>query len=122
MKRKYLSALLMGTLTVASVSTMTSCKDYDDDINGLSTEITNNATKLDKLVEEKVQNLTKELTTLKEQQSALESALSTAKGDLNTAIEAAKTDAKKYADVQAEAAKVAAIDAAKKNVEDAINQ
>ena len=121
MKRKYLSALLMGTLTVASVSTMTSCKDYDDDINGLSTEITNNATKLDKLVEEKVQNLTKELTTLKEQQSALESALSTAKGDLNTAIEAAKTDAKKYADVQAEAAKVAAIDAAKKNVEDAIN-
>ena len=121
MKRKYFSALLMGTLTVASVSTMTSCKDYDDDINGLSTEITNNATKLDKLVEEKVQNLTKELTTLKEQQSALESALSTAKGDLNTAIEAAKTDAKKYADVQAEAAKVAAIDAAKKNVEDAIN-
>ena len=121
MKRKYLSALLMGTLTVASVSTMTSCKDYDDDINGLSTEITNNATKLDKLVEEKVQNLTKELTTLKEQQSALESALSTAKGDLNTAIEAAKTDAKKYDDVQAEAAKVAAIDAAKKNVEDAIN-
>lgn len=121
MKRKYLSALLMGALTVASVSTMTSCKDYDDDINGLSTEITNQATRLDKLVDEKVQNLTKELTTLKEQQSALESALSTAKGDLNTAIEAAKTDAKKYADVQAEAAKVAAIDAAKKNVEDAIN-
>ena len=121
MKRKYFSALLMGALTVASVSTMTSCKDYDDDINGLSTEITNQATRLDKLVDEKVQNLTKELTTLKEQQSALESALSTAKGDLNTAIEAAKTDAKKYADVQAEAAKVAAIDAAKKNVEDAIN-
>ena len=121
MKRKYLSALLIGTLTVASVSTFTSCKDYDDDINGLSTEITSQATKLDKLVDEKVQNLTKELTTLKEQKSALESALSTAKGDLNTAIEAAKTDAKKYADVQAEAAKVAAIDAAKKNVEDAIN-
>ena len=121
MKRKYFSALLMGALTVASVSTMTYCKDYDDDINGLSTEITNQATRLDKLVDEKVQNLTKELTTLKEQQSALESALSTAKGDLNTAIEAAKTDAKKYADVQAEAAKVAAIDAAKKNVEDAIN-
>ena len=121
MKRKYFSALLMGALTVASVSTMTSCKDYDDDINGLSTEITNQATRLDKLVDEKVQNLTKELTTLKEQQSALESALSTAKGDLNTAIEAAKTDAKKYADVQAEAAKVAAIDAAKKSVEDAIN-
>ena len=35
MKRKYLSALLMGTLTVASVSTFTSCKDYDDDISNL---------------------------------------------------------------------------------------
>ena len=35
MKRKYLSALLMGTLTVASMSTFTSCKDYDDDISNL---------------------------------------------------------------------------------------
>ena len=35
MKRKYLSALLMGTLVVASTSTFTSCKDYDDDISNL---------------------------------------------------------------------------------------
>ena len=33
MKRKYFSALLMGALTIASVSTFTSCKDYDDDID-----------------------------------------------------------------------------------------
>ena len=39
MKRKFLSALLMGALTVASVSTMTSCKDYDDDINNLQGQI-----------------------------------------------------------------------------------
>ena len=39
MKRKYFSALLMGALTVASVSTMTSCKDYDDDINNLQGQI-----------------------------------------------------------------------------------
>ena len=39
MKRKYLSALLMGALTVASVSTMTSCKDYDEDINNLQGQI-----------------------------------------------------------------------------------
>ena len=39
MKRKYLSALLMGALTVASVSTMTSCKDYDDDISNLQGQI-----------------------------------------------------------------------------------
>ena len=29
----------MGALTVASVSTMTSCKDYDDDINNLQGQI-----------------------------------------------------------------------------------
>ena len=39
MKRKYLSALLMGTLTVASMSTFTSCKDYDDDISNLQGQI-----------------------------------------------------------------------------------
>ena len=37
MKRKYFSALLMGALTVASVSTFTSCKDYDDDIQNFAT-------------------------------------------------------------------------------------
>lgn len=44
MKRKYLSALLMGALTVASVSTFTSCKDYDDDISNLQKQIDANAT------------------------------------------------------------------------------
>ena len=35
----YLSALLMGALTIASVSTFTSCKDYDDDIDNLQSQI-----------------------------------------------------------------------------------
>lgn len=39
MKRKYFSALLMGALTIASVSTFTSCKDYDDDIDNLQSQI-----------------------------------------------------------------------------------
>lgn len=39
MKRKYFSALLMGVLTIASVSTFTSCKDYDDDIDNLQSQI-----------------------------------------------------------------------------------
>ena len=39
MKRMYLSALLMGALTIASVSTFTSCKDYDDDINMNTSQI-----------------------------------------------------------------------------------
>ena len=44
MKRKYLSALLMGTLTVAPMSTFTSCKDYDDDISNLQGQIDKLAT------------------------------------------------------------------------------
>ena len=39
MKRKYFSALLMCALTIASVSTFTSCKDYDDDISSLQSQI-----------------------------------------------------------------------------------
>ena len=44
MKRKYFSALLMGALTIASVSTFTSCKDYDDDISNLQGQIDKLAT------------------------------------------------------------------------------
>ena len=120
MKRKYLSALLMGTLTVASVSTMTSCKDYDDDINGLSTEITNNASTLTQMVDEKVKNLTTELTNLKSQQAALEKALESAQSTLDEAIKKAETDSKAYADVQAAAAQKAAIEAAQANLDEAI--
>ena len=120
MKRKYFSALLMGALTVASVSTMTSCKDYDDDINGLSTEITNNASTLTQMVDEKVKNLTTELTNLKSQQAALEKALESAQSTLDEAIKKAETDSKAYADVQAAAAQKAAIEAAQANLDEAI--
>jgi peptidoglycan hydrolase CwlO-like protein len=46
MKRKYFSALLMGALTIASVSTFTSCKDYDDDISNLQQQIDSNEKQL----------------------------------------------------------------------------
>ena len=39
MRKKILSTLLMGALVTASMSTFTSCKDYDDDINNLQTQI-----------------------------------------------------------------------------------
>ena len=39
MKRKFFSSLLMGALVTATLSTVTSCKDYDDDINGLQNQI-----------------------------------------------------------------------------------
>ncbi len=40
MRKKYLSALLFGALLFASAGTFTSCKDYDDDINGLREDVT----------------------------------------------------------------------------------
>ena len=43
MKRKIFSKLLMGALLVASVSSFTSCKDYDDDINGLKEDVAKRA-------------------------------------------------------------------------------
>lgn len=120
MKRKYFSVMLMAAMTVASTSMVTSCKDYDDDINGLRTEITNNATTLTALVNEKVNNLTTELNTLKSQQTTLEQALKDAQSSLDAAIKKAETDSKAYADVQAAAAQKAAIEAAQKNLDDAV--
>ena len=47
MRKKYLSALLFGALLFASAGTFTSCKDYDDDINNLQSQIDKLATKED---------------------------------------------------------------------------
>ena len=39
MKRKFFSTLLFGALACATLGTVTSCKDYDDDINNLQEQI-----------------------------------------------------------------------------------
>ena len=49
MRKKYLSALLFGALLFASAGTFTSCKDYDDDISNLQSQITANADAIKKL-------------------------------------------------------------------------
>lgn len=86
MKRKFISVALFGALLAASTSVTTSCKDYDDDISGLQGQITANATNLDELVNEKVNNLTQEINSLKAQEAALETALATAKTELTATI------------------------------------
>ena len=73
MKRKYLSALLMGTLTVASMSTFTSCKDYDDDISNLQGQIDKLAT-ADQLAQ-KVSELQSLISSNKSDISSLQSEL-----------------------------------------------
>ena len=123
MKRKYLSALLMGALTVASVSTMTSCKDYDDDINNVETIADANNALIKKL---------------QEQTSALQTALTTAQSTADaakTAAAEAATAAKnaqttgddalakaKTAEAAAEAAKAAAAEAKEAAIADATKQ
>ena len=91
MNKKFLSAILFGTLLAASTGTFTSCKDYDDDIKALQEQIDKNGTTVGTLQEQ----LTAQLTAL---QAALQTAQSTA--------DAAKADAAK-AQAAADAAKAA---------------
>lgn len=49
MKKKYLSALLFGALLFASAGTFTSCKDYDDDIDNLQSQVDDIKADLDDL-------------------------------------------------------------------------
>ena len=122
MKKKFISVALFGALMLASTSVVTSCKDYDDDISGLQSQVTDNKKTLD------------------EQIAALNTALESTKADVvaaqttaNEAVQAAK-DAqstgdealKEAADAKADAAlatqaaaqaKEEAIEAAKAEVE-----
>ena len=138
MKRKFLSTLLMGAMFIASVSVLTSCKDYDDDINalqsqvdGLKTELNNRISELDAAQKACKAECQTAQANLDAAIKALEAKAAT-KDELKTAIAAALGDAeakakeldaevlaaaKDYADKAAAAAaataKKEAIDAAK---------
>ena len=49
MNKKFLSAILFGALIVGSAGTFTSCKDYDDDIDGLQGQIDANKSAITEL-------------------------------------------------------------------------
>ena len=82
MRKKFLSTLLMGALVTASMSTFTSCKDYDDDINNLQTQI--DALSPLKTVKTELQS---ELTNLKKQLEAKDAQLQESISKLQTANE-----------------------------------
>ena len=107
MKRKYLSALLMGTLTVASMSTFTSCKDYDDDISNLQGQI-------DKLVT---------ADQLSQKVAELQALISSNKSDITSlqAELAKKTTLDEVKAVLADYATKQYVDAADKTLQDAID-
>lgn len=115
MKKRFFSSMFFAACLCASMSMFVSCKDYDDDINNLQEQITTNASTLDEMVKEKINNLTIEIEALKAQDATLETALANAKSEFEQAV----ADAKSYADIQAAAAQAAAIEASKKNIEDA---
>ena len=95
MRKKYLSALLFGALLFASTGTFTSCKDYDDDINGLREQIDGQEG-----VSSKISAIESTVNNLQSAQSGLQSAIDAAESAAqqaalaaqNAAIEAAKTD------------------------------
>lgn len=129
MKKRIFGMLLMGAMVIASVSMFTSCKDYDDDINKLQTQI-------DAIT---AQNLQSQLTTLqsslqkaqsdataaeskaKEALAAAEAAAAAAnaEGGAADAAAAAQTTAD-AAKAAAEAAEAAAAAAAKQETVDAL--
>lgn len=112
MNKKIFSVLMIGAILVASVCTFVSCKDYDDDIKELQEQITTNATTLQALVDEKVQNVEAEISSLSKQVEANKAASDAAEAALEQAIKDATNDAEGYADIQAAQAQKAAIDAA----------
>ena len=109
MKRKLFSAILFGALLTASTSGLTSCKDYDDDISNLQSQIDKLAT---------ADQLSAKVTELQGQIAQAKSdaidAANAAKQVADAALKAAQ-DAATKGDV--EAAKAAA-DAAQKTVDD----
>ena len=50
MNKKFLSAVLFGALMVSSTGTFVSCKDYDDDIDRIDTELGDLKSKLLSLI------------------------------------------------------------------------
>lgn len=92
MKKKIFSSLLMGAFLFASTSMITSCKDYDDDINDLKALVNQNSTALDQAKQDlqgKIDKLTGELSTLQGEVNNLktEAAKHATKDELKAAID-----------------------------------
>lgn len=133
MRKKIISALLLGLFTVASTSTFVSCKDYDDDISNLQDQVTSQNSALEAL-KTKVTTAETAITSLESAQRTLEgkvdanataatNAINAAKTELQTAIDKVKGTAANNA---AELAKVDgkisdAIEKAKAEIQVALN-
>lgn len=140
MNKKFLSTLLMGALFIASVSVFTSCKDYDEDIQNLQTQVDGLKSDLNsqiatlKAAQEKcasdcaaaqaaldqaIKNLESTKANKADVDKAIEDAIKGAKAD-NDAL---KTELQKYAADYADAAAAKAAAAAKEEaIKEAVAQ
>lgn len=109
MNKKFISVFMIGAATLASLGTVTSCKDYDDDIKDLQERL--DGTGVD---------LKSEVSRLEGLLSSCKAACEKADTELNEAIKNATNDAKGYADIQAAEAKKAAVEASQALIEQAI--
>ncbi|MDE6721639.1 MAG: hypothetical protein K2J84_05780 [Bacteroidaceae bacterium] len=136
MKRKFISVFLLSALMVASTGTFVSCNDYDDDISELRDAITANKSELATSIDEKLETANSQLTSLKNQadaldeaykladnvlQGTLQDAINQSQGTLQEGIGQAESKAKAYADIQAAEAEKAAVEAARKMVDEAVS-
>lgn len=95
MNKKYLSVLLFGAMIATTAGTFMSCKDYDDDIDGLRTEINDNATVAASELASKVTELKNQLTSLESAKDKLSTELAAAKQEAATAAANALSAAQK---------------------------
>ena len=105
MNKKFLSAILFGALMVTSTGTFVSCKDYDDDIENLQSQINNLATKSD--VEAKLAQLQSALNAAQAESSAnaadiaaLEKEVASMQAKIQAAVEADMAKYKKKSILQ----------------------
>ena len=96
MYKKFLNAILFGALILGSAGTITSCKDYDDEIDEINQRISG------------LSGLSDQLGTLTSQLSTAASEASAAKSSAAAALTAAQEAAAKAAEVGDAAAKAAA--------------
>ena len=110
MNKKLISALFVGALLLGSTSALTSCKDYDDDINSLQSQIDKAA------LQSSVDALKTDLASATATASAAKTTAESALAKAQAANDAVATKAAQ-ADLTAAVARITALETAMKDVQ-----
>jgi len=113
MNKKILTAFLFGATVLASTSTFVSCKDYDDDIKDLQSQV-NNEVKAREALATKVDAAEKAIAALQSAQANLEAELA----KKENIVDHQADNAKLLDEIAKLKAQITALDAAKASLED----